>query len=169
MGRGLAIPGVSQAAAELAAADFALGNAGAGLGAIAATLKGGLGTPSAFDSVTGATVADWSWSILTARVRRCHRLCHHVGPRGWSKPGELGGQTFPTAVTGHAFEVKTGMASNTTIGVVAARHRAEPRGPATPRDDEPRRLRSRHPAGPHPISDGDTLFAISTEAVPVAL
>ena len=48
---------LADTAAERAAADFALGNAGAGLGAIAATLKGGLGTASACDSVTGATVA----------------------------------------------------------------------------------------------------------------
>ena len=57
MGRGLPYRALAHAAAEQAAADFALGNAGAGLGAIAATLKGGLGTASAYDSVTGATVA----------------------------------------------------------------------------------------------------------------
>ena len=76
---------LADAAAELAAADFALGNAGAGLGAIAAMLKGGLGTASAFDSVTGATVAalvvvnsyesvDNAWAVPPC------------GPGIWSKP-----------------------------------------------------------------------------------
>ncbi len=33
--------------------------------------------------------------------------------------GELGGQTLPTAATGHRLEIKDGTADNTTIGVIA--------------------------------------------------
>ena len=81
--------------------------------------------------------------------------------------GELGGQTFPIAVTGHAFEVKTGMASNTTIGVVATdaalNHEDLQRLAMMSQDGYARAIRPVH----IPF-DGDTLFAISTEAVPVA-
>lgn len=81
--------------------------------------------------------------------------------------GELGGQTFPTAVTGHAFEVKTGMASNTTIGVVATdavlNHEDLQRLAMMSQDGYARAIRPVHTP-----FDGDTLFAISTEAVPVA-
>ena len=44
-------------AADAAGREVALGNAGAGLGAMAGTLKGGLGTASAVDAATGITVA----------------------------------------------------------------------------------------------------------------
>ena len=44
-------------AAEVAGLEFALGNAGAGFGAIAGRIKGGLGTASAIDPTTGVTVA----------------------------------------------------------------------------------------------------------------
>ena len=79
---------------------------------------------------------------------------------------ELGGQPFPTAVTGHAFEVKTGMASNTTIGVVATdavlNHEDLQRLAMMNQDGYARAIRPVHTP-----FDGDTLFAISTEAVPV--
>lgn len=48
---------LGRAAAEAASADFALGRAGAGYGARAGSLAGGLGTASAVDPTTGATVA----------------------------------------------------------------------------------------------------------------
>jgi hypothetical protein len=58
-------------------ADFALGNAGAGLGAIAATLKGGLGTASAYDSV-------WSAPPNAESVRgRMTALQHNVRWTPW--------------------------------------------------------------------------------------
>jgi len=156
---------LADAAAELAAADFALGNAGAGLGAIAATLKGGLGTASAYDSVTGATVA------ALVVVNPYGSVTMPGSPTMWAwyleQAGELGGQTFPTAVTGHAFEVKTGMASNTTIGVVATdavlNHEDLQRLAMMSQDGYARAIRPVHTP-----FDGDTLFAISTEAVPVA-
>ena len=44
-------------AAEVAGLDFALGNAGAGFGAVAGQIKGGLGTASAIDPTTGVTIA----------------------------------------------------------------------------------------------------------------
>src|SRR5260370_15014315 len=47
---------LAYAAAEKAGADFALGNAGAGLGAKAGNLKGGLGSASAVDAASGLQV-----------------------------------------------------------------------------------------------------------------
>src|SRR3984893_8485236 len=47
---------LAYAAADKARADFALGNAGAGLGAKAGNLKGGLGSASAVDSASGRQV-----------------------------------------------------------------------------------------------------------------
>ena len=149
----------------MAAADFALGNAGAGLGAIAATLKGGLGTASAYNTVTGATVA------ALVVVNPYGSVTMPGSPTMWAwyleQAGELGGQTFPTAVTGHAFEVKTGMASNTTIGVVATdavlNHEDLQRLAMMGQDGYARAIRPVHTP-----FDGDTLFAISTQAVPVA-
>ena len=44
-------------AAEQAGPEFTLGNAGAGYGAVAGRIKGGLGSASAVDPITGATVA----------------------------------------------------------------------------------------------------------------
>jgi L-aminopeptidase/D-esterase-like protein len=47
---------LADAAADAAGAEVALGNAGAGYGAVAGTLKGGLGTASAVDAASGITV-----------------------------------------------------------------------------------------------------------------
>ena len=51
---------LAHAAADAAGAEVALGNAGAGYGAVAGTLKGGLGTASAVDAASGITVRPWS-------------------------------------------------------------------------------------------------------------
>ncbi len=80
---------LAYAAADKAGRDFALGNAGAGLGAKAGNLKGGLGSASAVDPATGlqvgalvavnargyTTMGDmpqfWAWALeQEARVRR---------------------------------------------------------------------------------------------------
>ena len=88
-GTGRLIASSAYAAADKAGRDFALGNAGAGLGAKAGNLKGGLGSASAVDPATGlqvgalvavnargyTTMGDmpqfWAWALeQERRVRR---------------------------------------------------------------------------------------------------
>ena len=136
-------------AAEEAGPEFALGNAGAGFGAIAGQIKGGLGTASArrsrppvsrsrrwwpstpLGSVTmpGSSTM-WAWHLEQA--------------------GELGGQVPPTVATGHQLETKDGIADNTTIGVIATDCGPRP-GPARALGgDGAGRLRLRDPPDSHP-------------------
>lgn len=110
--------GLARAACDGAGAAFALGNAGAGYGAKAGPLKGGLGSVSAVmpdGAVVGALVAAnpvgsvvmpgtgtfWAWAFEQA--------------------GELGGQRPPTAPVGLDPEITTSAepAANTTLAVVA--------------------------------------------------
>jgi L-aminopeptidase/D-esterase-like protein len=108
---------LAQEAAESASADVALGNVGAGLGAVAGPLKGGLGTASAVDGTTGITVG-----ALVA-VNAVGSVTMPDSPTMWAwhleQAGELGGQEPPARATGHAFTTKRGLGMNTTIGVVA--------------------------------------------------
>ena len=103
-------------AAQAAGVDFALGNAGAGLGATAGKLKGGLGTASVtWGGVTlGAlAVANPVGSVLIPGSRTF-----------WAWPfeleGEFGGQTPPNAPPAdldHDFTAHPG--ANTTCAVIA--------------------------------------------------
>jgi L-aminopeptidase/D-esterase-like protein len=109
---------LAQSACDDAGADFALGNAGAGYGAKAGPLKGGLGSVSAVmpdGAVVGALVAAnpvgsvvmpgtdtfWAWAF--------------------EQGAELGGQRPPTAPVPMDPEITTSVepAANTTLGVVA--------------------------------------------------
>ena len=85
------------AAAKAASADFALGSAGAGLGATTATLKGGVGSASALtaDGITvGALVV--VNAVGTTTVGN--------GPHFWAAPfeqgKEFGGRGFPAKYLG---------------------------------------------------------------------
>lgn len=109
-------------AIEAAASDFALGNAGAGRGARAGALKGGLGSASAKTAggvtVGALAVVNSFGSVLIPGTRTF-----------WAWPferaGELGGQTppaMPIADLGLPNDTKLGSAgprAHTTIGVVA--------------------------------------------------
>lgn len=144
-------------AATLAGKTFALGNAGAGLGAKAGTLKGGLGTASVqYDGITigalavanplGSTVIPgsrtfWAWPFELA--------------------GEFGGQTPPTTPLidlDHDFTRPA--RTNTTLIVVATNARLT-RGQAQriavmAHDGLARAIRPVH----SPL-DGDTVFVLS--------
>ena len=120
-----------EACAAAVAAEFALGNAGAGLGALAGALKGGLGSASAQTSggiTVGALVAVNAFGSAVVPGASAF----------WAAPferdGEFGGKSFGDhrieaaedivwdgAKGGHA-----GVGSNTTIGVVAADVRLSP-------------------------------------------
>jgi D-aminopeptidase len=105
-------------AAKAAAAEFALGSAGAGLGATTATLKGGVGSASAV-TPGGITVG------ALAVVNAVGTTVIGDGPHFWAAPfeqnGEFGGRGWPASITPGdlAIRAKGAPQENTTITVVA--------------------------------------------------
>jgi L-aminopeptidase/D-esterase-like protein len=158
---------LGRAAVASAAKDFALGNAGAGLGATAGRLKGGIGSASlrlAAGATVGAIVAVNSWG---ATVRPdCGRF--------WAADLALSGEIDPqpaTPNTGVDLEDLSGCgavarAANTTIAVVATDAALDKRGcrrlAIMAQDGLARAIR---PA--HTPFDGDTVFALSTGDGPI--
>jgi D-aminopeptidase len=154
------------AAAKSAAADFALGSAGAGLGATTATLKGGIGSASATTDdgiVVGAVVA----------VNAVGSTTVGDGPHFWAAPfeqnKEFGGRGWPAAFSPSdlAIRAKGGPRENTTIAVVAT--------DATLSKAQCNRLavmahdglaRAIYPV--HTPLDGDAVFAAATGVKPLA-
>ncbi|MDX6752096.1 P1 family peptidase [Geminicoccaceae bacterium 1502E] len=151
-------------AAGAAAADFALGNAGAGLGAVAGPVKGGLGTASAVDATTGITVA----ALVVSNPVGSPVMPGQPSLWAWhlEQAGELGGQPLPSAPTGHRFETKRNLGQNTTIGVVATDadldRDALLRLAVMGQDGYAVAVRPMHTP-----FDGDTLFALSTGTRPL--
>lgn len=151
---------LARAACETAGSDFALGNAGAGIGAAAGALKGGLGSASAIDGeglVVGALAAAnpagsvvmpgqstmWAWAL--------------------EQDGELGGQTPPDRPVGLEPDLPEEMqpGANTTLAVVAVGARltgAQARRVAIMAQDGI--ARAVRPA--HTPYDGDAVFVLST-------
>jgi L-aminopeptidase/D-esterase-like protein len=153
---------LAQASADAAGREVGLGNAGAGYGAVAGQLKGGLGTASAVDGVTGVTVgALVAVNAVGSAVMPASRTmwAWHL-----EQAGELGGQPPPTAPTGHAFATKGGLGMNTTIGVVATDaaldHADLQRLAVMAGDGYGFAIRPIHT----PL-DGDAMFALATGAV----
>src|ERR1700720_3401005 len=111
------------AAAAAASDTFALGSAGAGLGATTANFKGGLGSASA---VTQAGVRVAALAVVNA----VGSVTVSDGPWFWAAPfeigGEYGGRGLPPAFTPDmlAMRIKGGAAAtageNTTLAVVVA-------------------------------------------------
>jgi L-aminopeptidase/D-esterase-like protein len=152
------------AAAAAAASDFALGSAGAGMGATTANFKGGLGSASARTS-TGALVA------AIVAVNAVGSVTVGDGPWFWAAPfevgGEFGGRGLPASFTPDmlAMRLKGGPAAsageNTTIAVVVT--------DATLTKAQAKRLamiaqtgmaRAIYPV--HAPLDGDAVFAAAT-------
>lgn len=110
---------LGKAACDAAGEAFALGNAGAGYGAIAGPVKGGLGSASAVDPESGFTVG----ALIAV-----NSVGSPVTPDGsglWAWPFELAGEFGvepPKPVpTGGAYVTKRHRRAgeNTTIGVIA--------------------------------------------------
>ncbi|MBF6215563.1 P1 family peptidase [Nocardia puris] len=150
-------------AAEAAAEEFARGSVGAGVGARAGSVKGGVGTasvvlgPGPAEGVTVAAlvVANPVGSVFDPRTG----LPWAIGTDG---PERVGLRT-PTAeelARANALPVK-GTVLNTTIGVVATDAPLDPMGcrrmAITAHDGLGRAIRPAH----SPL-DGDTLFALAT-------
>lgn len=156
-------------AAEDATLDFPLGNVGAGYGAKAGPLKGGLGSAS-FVCEQGPDA--WTVGALAAVNAQGSPLV--PGSRtfwAWTveQDGELGGQrppeTVPAAALDHAFATPVG--TNTTLAVVAtdlALTKAQAgRVAIMAHDGFARALRPVHT----PL-DGDSVFVLSTGRRPLA-
>ncbi|HER27266.1 MAG TPA: peptidase T4, partial [Rhodospirillales bacterium] len=153
-------------AMESAGEDFSLGNSGAGLGATAGPLKGGLGSASVVndDGVTvGAVVAVNSFGSVTMPD----------SPVFWAWPfeqnnefGGLGCNGAPDIVD-LDYEVDLSLGANTTLAVVAtdmtlSKAQAQ-RVAIMAHDGFARAIRPVHT----PV-DGDTVFVISTARKPLA-
>jgi L-aminopeptidase/D-esterase-like protein len=148
-------------AAAAAAPEFALGNAGAGLGAKAGALKGGLGTASVVSG--GVTVGALAVANPLGHVTIPGSRAFWAGP--WEMEGEFGAVPMPEApgITDFDFERITAGA-NTTLAVVATdlaldRDQAL-RIAVMAQDGLARAIRPVH----SPL-DGDTVFVLSTGRV----
>lgn len=149
------------AAAEQAGADFALGNAGAGLGAQCAGAKGGLGSASAQDPDTGYTVG----ALVAVNA---HGSPLTPGAKAlWAAPfelaGEFGAVSGTPGTTDGAMITKADLTpgGNTTIGIVATDAPltvAEAQRIAIMAHDG--YARALHPV--HTPFDGDVIFALAT-------
>jgi L-aminopeptidase/D-esterase-like protein len=151
------------AAAARAAADFALGSAGAGLGATTVNLKGGLGSASAAcgECTVGALAA----------VNAAGSAVVGSGPWFWAAPfeeaGEFGRRGFPSPLPAGALAAVTkgSPQASTTLAVVAT--------DASLSKAEAKRLaimaqvglaRALYPI--HTPLDGDVVFAAATGRKP---
>ncbi|MCB1314284.1 MAG: P1 family peptidase, partial [Sedimentitalea sp.] len=164
---------LGRAAFEGAGADFALGSAGAGTGALTATLKGGLGSASlVLDSgiTVGALVAANPMGSVTTPGER------HFWAAPFEIDGEFGGLgPDPASGLGRALEsrkmramqARTLERANTTIAIVAtdaALGKAQCQRLATAAHDGIGRATV--PA--HAPGDGDLVFALATDAKSLA-
>jgi len=105
-------------AARTASSDFALGSAGAGLGATTVNFKGGIGSASA-QTRGGLTVG------ALAAANAAGSMTIGNGPHFWAAPfeqgKEFGGRGWPASLPGDAlaFRSKGVVGENTTLGVIA--------------------------------------------------
>jgi D-aminopeptidase len=151
-------------AALAAADDFALGSAGAGLGATTVNLKGGLGSASAVTSV-GHVVGALAVVNAAGSVVVGDGPCFWAAP--WERDGEYGGCGFPSQMPASALVARTkgGVQESTTLAVVAT--------DATLTKAQLKRVavmaqtglgRAIHPV--HTPLDGDVVFAVATGRKP---
>ena len=155
------------AAARDATTDFALGSAGAGLGATTATLKGGLGSASA-TTRGGVKVA------AIAAVNAVGSVTLGDGPWFWAAPFELdseyGGRGWPTVFTPDMLRLRMkGGATeteNTTIAaIVTDAALTKPQAKRLAMIAQTGFARAIYPV--HAPTDGDVVFAAATGEKPI--
>ena len=157
------------AAAAAATEKFALGSAGAGLGATTATLKGGLGSASAA-TPGGVRVA------ALAVVNAVGSVTVGEGPWFWAAPfeigGEFGGRGLPPAFLPDmlTMRIKGGAAAtsveNTTLAVVVTDAiLTKPKAKRLAMIAQTGFARAIYPV--HAPLDGDVLFAAATCEKPI--
>ena len=106
-------------AAQAAGADFDIGSVGAGVGALTADLKGGLGSTSSYlpnhDVTVGALVAVNALGTATIGGTR------HFWAAPFELDDEFGGLAMPTHAVPGASDLRIKMRNpqNTTIGIIA--------------------------------------------------
>ena len=153
------------AAAAAAGAEFALGSAGAGLGATTVNFKGGIGSASAV-TATGFAVA----ALTAVNAAGSAVICD--GPwfwaAAWEEAGEFGGHGLPAAVPPGALALRTKGApgQSTTLVVVATDavlSKAQARHLAVMAHDG--LARALYPV--HTPLDGDIVFAAATGRRPL--
>jgi L-aminopeptidase/D-esterase-like protein len=157
------------AAAAAASTDFALGSAGAGLGATTANFKGGLGSAS-------AVTPDGVMLAAIAVVNAVGSVTVGDGPWFWAAPfeigGEFGGRGLPASFTPDMLKMrlKGGAAptssENTTLALVvtdAALTKAQAKRLAM--IAQTGMARAIYPV--HAPLDGDVVFAAATGEKPV--
>jgi L-aminopeptidase/D-esterase-like protein len=154
------------AAAAAAAADFALGSVGAGIGATTVNLKGGIGSAS----VQGA---DGSLVGALAAVNAVGSVTIDAGPWFWAAPfeenGEFGARGLPAPIPPRplAPRIKGGAGENTTLVIVAtdvSLTKAQANRLAVMAQSG--MSRAIYPV--HSPLDGDVVFAASTGRRPLA-
>jgi D-aminopeptidase len=117
-GRYLPYRELGYAAAVVAAETFALGSAGAGLGATCVDLKGGLGSAS-------ATTRDGAMVGALVAVNPAGTVVVAGGPWFWAAPferdGEFGGRGFPASIAPDMLvpRTKASARQSTTLAVIA--------------------------------------------------
>ena len=157
------------AAAAAAATHFALGSAGAGLGATTANFKGGLGSASAA-TPSGVRVA------ALAVVNAVGSVTVGDGPWFWAAPfeigGEYGGRGLPPSFAPDmlAMRIKGGAAAtsveNTTLAVVVTdAELTKPQAKRLAMIAQTGFARAIYPV--HAPLDGDVVFAAATGEKPV--
>jgi D-aminopeptidase len=157
------------AAAAAAADDFALGSAGAGLGATTANLKGGLGSAS-------ATTPDGVQVAALAVVNAVGSVTVGDGPWFWAAPfesgGDYGGRGLPPSFTPDmlTMRLKGGPAAtageNTTLAVVVTDALlTKPQATRLAIMAQTGFARAIYPV--HAPLDGDVVFAAATGAKPI--
>jgi len=153
-------------AAKTAGADFALGSAGAGLGATTATLKGGVGSASA---VTAQGITVGALAVVNAVGMTTVGDGPHFWAAAFEQNGEFGGRGAPAQVTGAdlAIRAKGGPQENTTIAIIATDaklNKAQCNRLAVMAQDG--FARAIYPV--HTPLDGDVIFSAATGAKPLA-
>jgi L-aminopeptidase/D-esterase-like protein len=157
------------AAAAATGADFALGSAGAGLGATTANFKGGLGSASA-TTEAGIRVA------ALAVINAMGSVTVGDGPWFWAAPfeigGEYGGRGLPSSFTPDmlAMRLKGAAAANamenTTLAVVVTdADLTKPQAKRLAMIAQTGFARAIYPV--HAPLDGDVLFAVATGEKPI--
>jgi L-aminopeptidase/D-esterase-like protein len=157
------------AAADAAATDFALGSVGAGLGALTANLKGGLGSASA---TTSSGIAVGALAVVNA----AGSVMIGDGPWFWAAPfetgNEYGGRGWPSSFTPEqlALRVKSGGAAarseSTTLAVIVTDAAlTRPQAKRLAMIAQTGMARAIYPV--HAPLDGDVLFAAATGEKPV--
>jgi L-aminopeptidase/D-esterase-like protein len=154
------------AAMKAAGADFALGSAGAGLGATTVNLKGGVGSASA---VTRGGITVGALALVNAVGTTVVGDGPHFWAAAFEQNGEFGGRGAPAKVTPAdlAIRAKGGPQENTTIAVTATDaklNKAQCNRLAVMAQDG--FARAIYPV--HTPLDGDVVFSVATGDKPLA-